>query len=251
MFFTDGKRSLSLLSVALIAIVMVSILAIGLIFQDPAYRSDYFWMRLLWVELMTLICFLFTKDYLIKVIFNENLKEEGGAMPPFGLAIYVYALISVALVIITSFLPDNDFLSKFHLIFQIILFAIFSIVYVLINFALAGALSGTKSTSGSATPSQLVLKISMFEKKIKNDLLLNYDTQLINAIKKLRETIQYSIPNSGIYLDTVEYQTFALNIESFCEDTKLISVDNPYESSSIKKKIEDLIIIAGSLKRIR
>lgn len=251
MFFTDGKRSLGLLSITLIVVVMLSILAIALIFQDPTLRSDYFWMRLLWVELMTLICFLFTKDYLIKVIFKENLNEEGGAMPPFGLAIYMYALTSVALVIITSFLPENDFLSKFHLILQILLFAGFSIIYVLINFALAGALSGTKSTSGSTPPSQLVLKISMLEKRIKSDSLLSNDTQLMNAIKKLKETIQYSIPNFGTYLDSVEYQTFALNIESFCEDTKLISANNPDDLYSTKKQVEELIIIAGSLKRVR
>lgn len=251
MFFTEGKKGLSLLSIILIVVVMFSILAIGLISQDSAHRSEYFWMRLLWVEFMTLMCFLFTKDYLLKVIFKDDLKEQGGAMPPFGFALYIYSLISVVLVIATSFLPENDFLSKFHVILQVILFGGFSIIYVLINFALAGAVSGTKSISGSTPPSQLAIKIGNLEKKFRTDLLLSADTELVNEIKKLRETIQHSIPNFGSYLDSMEYQNFALDIENFCDEVKFISTTNPDRLLSVKRKIRDLTIIAGSLKRIR
>lgn len=251
MFFPNARKSISLLSTVLTIILMVSILAIALIFQDQTQRSNYFWMRLGWIELMVLICSTFTNSYLLEVIFGENIKEKGGAMPGFGSTIYLYALISSLLVIITSFLPASDLLSRFHLVLQILLFAIFALTYALINFALSGAISGSRSTSNVTPPPQLATKIGVIEKKINNDPILKADIELLRAVKDLKETVSYSIPNAGTYLDSHEYQSFAFDVENFCREISQASIKENDELLRFRKKLIELVINAGSLKRIR
>jgi hypothetical protein len=251
MFFSNGRKSIGLLSAVVTAIVMVSILAIALVSQDESQRSYYFWIRLAWVELMVLICSIFTNSYLLEVIFGNEVREKGGAMPGFGVAIYFYALFSSSLVIITSFLPENNYLSRFHIILQILLFAAFSLTYALINFSIAGALSGSRSSSEVTSPQQLAMKIGMIEKKIKGDLILNADVGLVKEVKNLKEIVMYSIPSAGPYLDSVEYQSFVYDVENFCRDAIVMIIKDNDELIKLKNKVMELVITAGSLKSIR
>lgn len=251
MFFSNGRKSVGFLSTVVAIIFMVSILAIALVFQDESQRSYYFWIRLAWVELMVLICLIFTNSYLLEVIFGNDVREKGGAMPGFGVAIYFYALLSSSLVIITSFLPENNYLSRIHIILQILLFAAFSLTYALINFSVAGALSGTRSSGEVTSPQQLAMKIGMLEKKVKQNLILTADVGLVKAVKDLKEIVMYSIPSAGPYLDSLEYQSFVYDVENFCRDAVVMIIEDNDDLIGLKNKVTELVITAGSLKIIR
>lgn len=253
MFFTNDKKNIQNLSIIIAVIVMSAVLAIALLLQDPSQRSEYFWTRLAWIEFLIGLCFLFTNNYFLSIIFGENVKEKGGAMPALGSIIYLYSFLSSILVIVTSFLPDNNLISRFHFILQILLIASFAIIYLLINLSLAAALSGSSIPKNVIPPSQLITKISMLEKRFKNNFSSNENVELIKTIKKLRESIQFSIPNSGKSLNSIEYQSFITKIDHLYEDAKSNSLnfDDANTLNDIIKKLNDLIIDIDTIKIIR
>ena len=250
MFISSDKKNLGRLQHLLTLLMMVAVLIISFIFKNPAQQSDGFWFKLIWVELLILLTFLFTTGYFSRVIHHEHLKEQGGAMPALGVAIYSYASLSILLIILSSILPDSHWLLKIHLICQVILFCAFAFIYVMINLALTGAQSGTISSADAVTPAMLQSKLEMVANQFKYAEEVEGQIILIDNIKSLCEVLRYNIPNHGRHLDSLEYQTFVLNVEQFCQQAQA----SRHQANSmvlLQNALTDLIISAKSLKRIR
>jgi len=250
MFSAPTRTGIKRLSTLSAIATMAAIFCIALIFYEGE-KSNTFWMRLAWIEFLAGLVLVFNSTYLTSIIFGTN-KGEGGATPAVGVILYFYVFASAALVIGTSFLPENSYISRFHLIAQILLAVTLILTYTLIDFSLAGALSGSEVPEDVISPKSLVLKLTEAEKLLSLPAMGIKSRTILPIVKNLNEKIKYSLPHAGKALSSSEYKSFAeevnevyLIIQTSYENVD--NVDNEVDSR-LSRKLNSLTIKVESIK---
>ena len=110
-----------------------------------------------------------------------------------------------------------------------------------------GASAGLNKTFPIATsPTELSEQLQRTEEILKSSNNASDWMPVIQSLKKLRETIKYSMPHVGKIGSSSEYQTYAANVSTL---TELVGNSEAKDDNitTLQKKITEL---TGSTKRI-
>ena len=229
----------SILGYLITAVAVILVPVIAIVARD---RSDYFWYKIVWTEFLTLLVWVYFGSYLYFI--TPGVKKParfGGILPPTGFVVLGYAIFSFILIIIF------DWPSSVHWVAQAILLVATVLLLVFlkyIRYRLRGAFVGTEPMpEGISAPHELAAMLRLHEDRFWIDSPEAPSRKLSEALKILRETLQYSLPDVGRIGETPEYQKFAEQTEMYCSDLQNVS-----EDSDKQEEVEKLQKTAIELK---
>jgi hypothetical protein len=140
-----------------------------------------------------------------------------------------YAGLSWILLMAANWLLGAGGFGRLHLIAQIVLAAA-AVVVVTTLLALAVAHTPSGPGGNTATPRVLTSLLSAEEDRLARLRTSPTARPLHDALKRLRETVQFSLPSSGPILATPEYVNFAEHVRRVCVEVSAIHADGATDS---------------------
>jgi len=192
-----------------LAILLIASLAIP---QES--RSNYFWLRVFWTEML---CLLFWGSFAFNIWVSETQKDSvtrfGGIAPTISIVAATYAILSFSVMVVHSFISESNAAARWHLIIQILVFVVAALLVVLLSISRTAATSrlGFDKTKAS-TPKELHDLIAACESSLHGSAT----NELRVSIKQLRESLQYSLNESASLAELPDYQDLSRKIESLC-----------------------------------
>lgn len=246
------RTKLLLVAAAGWAVIALAIIGVSLLLISPEHRSPFFWERILWAQFLAALV-LFSNAFLI----SKAPPSVGGILPAFRLVVTAYAFLSLAWMLFNAFLPNADFISRFHLAGQIVLMAVAIAVCILLNISRVAAAHGTEPIpEGTCPPNELASLLKAEEFRIQQGSKAKEYGQLVAVLKSLREQIQYSLPHVGEIGRREEYRQFSEAVRNACQKVDA-SIREPAlvenRIANLRQEFSDLAMkvesIAESLKR--
>lgn len=186
-------------------------------------RSSYFWLRVIWTEMLCLLFWGSSAFYIIvSAAQKDSVSRFGGIAPTISIVTAIYAIISFSVMVGHSFVPESDGASRWHLIIQIFVFAVAALLVVFLSISRAAATSGLGfDKTKASTPKELHDLIAARESSLHGSAT----NELRVGIKKLRESLLYSLNESASLAELPDYQNLCRQIESLCD-----SIAEPMDS---------------------
>src|SRR4030042_6163560 len=147
---SNTKKLSFITSIGYLSFAIVFFL-VPIILISPDSRSDYFWIKILWAEFLLLLMWMTIGGFLFTVVV-EKYPRIAGVLPSLSIVIGIYSLLSISVMILSSFLPDTNFYWKFHLIFQLIISAIAISITCFLSITPITAGTGSMSIDNSISP---------------------------------------------------------------------------------------------------
>lgn len=195
-------------------ITALAIFLIASLIIPQESRSSYFWLRVIWTEILCLLFWGSTAFYIIVSAQKDSVFRFGGIAPTISIVTAVYAIISFSVMVGNSFVSESDGTSRWHLIIQIFVFAVAALLIVFLSISRAAATSGLGfDKTKASTPKELYDLIAACE-----SLLHGSATNELRAvIKQLRESLLYSLNESASLAELPGYQNLCREIEFLCD----------------------------------
>ncbi len=224
----NRNRSVNLaLLVGWLATAMaVAVIPVLLIRQDQ--RSELFWHRIMWAEFLAALVWGYFGGALKFIFQGPNTRPStGGILPATGFVVIGYAALSFLLMVL-----DINSASRFHTAAQVGLLAAAIITLVFFGFAHAGAVAGAEAIpDGLASPSELGDSLRFKEEKLwpsgSRTPPAGESRRLHEALKMLRETLEYSLPHVGRVGRNAEYSQLAGDIQMLCRELEDLPANSP------------------------
>ena len=178
---------MKLLSVLLFLIVAVSILLVSILINPDQIKNQYFWITVGWLIVLSALNWIASTFIFIGASQSKANSRSFGILPPLNILVFIYSLFSGILLLSTWYVNDFGILPNWHLILQIILFAIVSTLSVLMFIAAKAA--KVDDVEVSLNKEELVRILQT----IQSTKDLNEEKSIL--IKELIELVKYSIPN--------------------------------------------------------
>ena len=180
---------MKLLSVLLFLIVAVSILLVSILVNPDQIENLYFWITVGWLIVLAALNWLVSTFIFIGTRQVSANSRIFGVLPSLNISVFVYSLFSSVFLLSSWYVNDFGILPNWHLILQIILFAIVSTSSILMFMAAEAAKVDD-------------VKVSMNKEELLKILLAIQSTkdlgeEKIRLIKELVELVRYSIPHLG------------------------------------------------------
>lgn len=253
----NAESKQKVVAVAGWAISALAILGVSTLLVTPEHRSPYFWHRILWAQFLAALIWAFVGGFVSNALLGRKApRAEGGISPAFGFVVTAYASLSAALMLFHAFLPENDFLNRYHLAGQILLMALAGTVCVFLNISRTAAAHGIEPMpDGVRSPAELGTLLKTEESRLQGDKQNGVESLAV-VLKTLRERIQYTLPHVGEVGTRGDYKAFATAVEKVCQKVAANSrVTAPAENqtNALTREVSDLTLkvelIADSLKR--
>lgn len=195
-------------------IVGLAIVLVAAIIIPEDSRSDYFWYKVVWTEMLNFLFWGSTAFYvLVPGTQKDSVTRFGGVAPTISIVTALYAVLSFSVMSIHAFMPESDIVNRVHWILQIILFAMTALTVVFLSISRAAATSGLGFDRTKALPpKELHDLLAVHESALRNSATRN----LKRNIKQLRETLIYSLNECASLADLLDYQQIAREIKEFC-----------------------------------
>ncbi len=178
---------MKLLSVLLFLIVAVSILLVSILINPDQIKNQYFWITVGWLIVLSALNWIASTFIFIGASQSKANSRSFGILPPLNISVFIYSLFSGILLLSTWYVNDFGILPNWHLILQIILFAIVSTLSVLMFIAAKAAKVDDVKV---ALNKEDLIKVLQSIHSVKD---LNEDKK--ELIKELIEIVRYSIPH--------------------------------------------------------
>jgi hypothetical protein len=130
-------------------------IALPLVLIPTASRSDLFWFKVLWAVFLTGVVWLSLYSYFAGPLNpDEPRKGVGGVAPILAIGGFCYAAISLALMVVLSFLPNVEWLDRLHMAVQIVLgaAAVLLALFLRINLVFAERKDGGAKQNPTGNP---------------------------------------------------------------------------------------------------
>jgi len=229
--------------ISALAIVLVAPLIVA-----EEYRSDYFWYRVLWTEVLCTLFWASASFYvLVSSAQKDSVSRFGGIAPTISIVTAVYAFLSFSVMVIQAFMSGSDTVSRIHWILQIVFFAIAALSVAFL------------SISREATTSGLAFDKSKAKKpKELHDMLADQESSLRSAvshelrasIKQLRETLVYSLNESASLGELQDYQELSREIETLCNSVAVLQSVNEESADQFSSLMQSAIALTTRAKLI-
>jgi hypothetical protein len=220
-------------------ILSLAIVLIAPLLVPADSRSNYFWLRVVWTEVLN---FLFWGSALFYIIESNSQKNSGtsygGIAPTLLLIISAYIILSFSAMVLYALLFVGDLSNRVHWIAQIVLFAStsFSIVFILISRS-TGTAGDTFDKEKAIAPKELHDLLAAQESFFRSP----ESQSLRSGIKQLRELLTYSISESTSLAESPEYQELSFEIKNFCISLTNLQESDTEKLSCLKETITKLV----------
>ncbi len=234
-----------MVSVAGWLISALAILGFATLAQPDAGRSQYFWARLVWAELLVALIWCGVGGFVRSTSMPKADATGGNGLAP-GLCatIVLYSVASLLLMLFQSFFPDREVITRLHWIGQIVLLLGVGVALVFFNVARFAAASGSEPIpEGIRSPVELCALLRQEEVRFGSNADSRTRKCVPEKLKVVREGIQFSIPHVGSIGTLPDYVNFAESVEQIC---KSLSAHNPaigFDEDHLQKLENELIEI--------
>lgn len=196
-------------------ITALAIVLVALLIAPEENRSDYFWYRVVWTEVL---CFLFWGNAYFYIFVSAAQKDSvsrfGGIAPTLSIVTATYAILSFSVMVIHAFISGGDTGSRVHWILQIVFFAVAALSVVFLSISRAAATSGLGFDNAKAlTPKYLHDLLAIQESSLRSPEAHS----LKASIKELREALIYSLNESASLAEISDYQDLSRQIKTLCD----------------------------------
>ena len=203
---------MKLLSVLLFLIVAASILLVSILIAPDQIKNQYFWITVGWLIVLSALNWIASTFIFVGASQSNAKSRSFGILPSLNISVFIYSLFSGILLLSTWYVNDFGILPNWHLILQIILFAIVSTLSVLMFIAAKTAKADDFKVSLSKED---LIKILQAIHSAKD---LNEEKKQL--IKELIEIVRYSIPHLSKLKSNENYNQLTslykgMNIDSY------------------------------------
>ena len=225
------------------ALSITAILAIPLIAFDAADRSPFFWHRVLWSAFLATLAWSIGGAFVIRATTRTvDVDRTAGVLPALGLLVMGYAAASFIVMLLFMLLSSGSSPSKAHLVIQVALASATGVICALISLARGSASSGISPPAlGIPSPPELASIIEDQEQRFKD--VGPESTDLSVELKRLRETVSYSLSRVGSITTSNRYQTFSIKVKLLCGSSGSPRIDE------IQSLLREAKSIAAAHKR--
>lgn len=229
-------------------ITALAIVLVAPLFVAEEYRSDYFWYRVLWTEVLSLLFWLSASFYfLVTSAQKDSVTRFGGIAPTVSIVTAVYALLSFSAMVIHAFLSASDTANRIHWILQIIFFAVAALSIVFLSVAREAATSGLAFDNAKALrPKELHDLLAVQETSFRSPV----SHELRASIKQLREALVYSLNESASLAELPEYQDLCQEIEAICLSIAGLPSGNEQNAEQFNSLCQSAITLTTKTKLI-
>ena len=193
---------------AFLPIVMIAALVVGLLLfssEEPAgsfwHRSDFFWLRLAWFELILSVAWLFGVIIPTKGLFAHR-QQVGGGFPVMSAAVLNAAGLSLLVLFVSMFLPENRFYNILPVVIQIVIAVVCLAKITFIKQAQVLQNDGVVPIPKTLrSPEELCASLVICEAQP------GLAPELATRLKGTRERIKYSVPRVGKVASSSHYES--------------------------------------------
>ena len=228
----------------------IAVLASGLTIVPTEERTQAFWYRLVWTEVLVLLIYLPAFSF-FKAADSDQAHGRStiGVLPGAKIVLIAYALISFFLMMVNVFHHGEYLPNNIHLAAQIIITFVMGTIFTLMSVSYTTAATGLEKTFTTGLSSkELCDQLKGLESHLK---AMNSGADflaLIQSLKKLRETIQYSIPDVGRIGKSTAYQQYVDDVLFMINSTRNLDERGTNIKTS-ELQIADLIHATNSIVR--
>jgi len=195
------------------AVATAAILGIAIVIAPTEGSSNFYWNRVFWTEILNAI-FWFGKGGVLSIGSRTRIAA---LIPALCIVISTYCVISFCLMLIAALFQDISLISRYHLALQISLFAITTLISLVMLIAQNQALSGTVIPGNAfRSPLDLCDMLALIENNDSKPTVSPSITELSKHVKMLRENIRYSLQNNPKTRVHSDYGVFVKDIEELC-----------------------------------
>lgn len=234
-------------------VTAVTVVILPLVVVPTAQQSEYFCLKVLWVEVLSVLAWAYLGGG-IQFVIRSSIQDNRSAavIPALGIAIFLYIGLSLFFLLSSSLAPENACLSRYHLARQIFIAFLFAVTTIGLYSAAVIASKGAKTFSPEVrTPEQLAALLLAEETRL--SIGATKETKLlIQSFKTLREKISYSLPSIQIIGSDPQYLDFAGQMTALIESVRTCSDESVLKESELRAKADNLLhqadLVAASLK---
>ncbi len=198
----------SYLWVAFPPIVMITAAIVGLLLfspQEPVgslwHRSDLFWIRLTWFELILAVTWLFGVIIPFKGLLAHR-QQVGGGFPVMSAAVLNAAALSFLVLFVSMFLPETRFFTIVPVIIQLVIIIVCLAKITFVTQAQALQNDGVVPIPRTLkSPEELAAFLVICEAQP------GLAPELARKLKGTRERIKYSVPRVGKVASSSHYES--------------------------------------------
>jgi hypothetical protein len=145
----------------------------------------------------------------------------------------MYAVLSLLAMLLHAFVPESDALARLHLLFQVLLGMGGAVLLVFLNLARSHAGVGVQTDFRNVpSPSDLCDLLEAEERRIAALPAQDGWTECVRALKALRETLRYGLPQTTVLEDQPLYCQIATELSCTCQ--ALHTCENPSSPGTAK-----------------
>jgi len=192
-----------------------AIAGVGLLAIPEAQRSPWFWPRMAWVNVLTIIAWIALTIFFAQISRRVRRIEGFGGVAPTVTYFLLYFVVSGYLgVFMSSYVLDSG---AWEVASQLYNTAGLIISAVLLYFSWLGATAdATRPPDGVAPPSVLARQLRQAELRLGQGSASA--PELARQIQRLREFVQYSLPDLGPFAASETYVRFAQDVQVLIDD---------------------------------
>lgn len=218
------------LSVILLLVIAISIVVIASLVRPDRLTEVDFLLNIAWILILSGLNWG-VSSYIFFTVGDGKKSSDYGALPSLSIVVFIYSIISVALMTSSWYATDFNIHTNWHLIAQFIAFGLTAAISILILITARGA--DIRGLEDVVPKEELTRRVAALisglpetHKDIKKEL------------KKLNEIIRYSMPHPARLYSTKNYQKLHADISSI--NLSGVSIEE------WKEKIETLKELARS-----
>lgn len=243
-------KSIRIASLIGYAATAAVVFAVPVIMVHSGSRSEYFWWKILWAEVLALLVWGFLGGFFSYFLSGNKDSQDGiaGVIPALGSVIFLYSGISLILMLGHAWLPKKEIYDNLHLVAQIVILAGSAVICVFLYYAKSGASAGAPVfPAGVPSPFVLVALLKTAEDQFRSSGLAD----LKESTKSLKEKINYVLASAGRINAMDEYIEFTQKVRAFCD--RAINMDRETagaeEEKMLAKESKSLLIMAETIIR--
>jgi len=248
--------SISKASIAGFFITAITVVILPLLVIPAEHRSEYFWFKILWVEVLAALAWGYLGGGIQAVLYSAIQGDRSAAViPALGITVFSYIGLSLMILLSSSFASDNSWVNRYHLALQIFITFLFLITNVgLYTTAVIASRDSKTFSSDVKTPEQLAVMLNAEESRLSGIAEVTKDVKVfIQSLKSLREKISYSLPSIQIIGDNPQYLNFVRQVNNFIDSAKNCSDESAINKTGLRETAESLSrqvdVIAASSKK--
>ena len=231
------------IGIILFPIIAIAIATIGIImFSEDAdassfwHRSDFFWYRLIWIELILAFGFYGIINGVLPQLLQKRQQTGAGYIGMAG-AISQATILSFFVWFISIWLPDERFYFSLEISCQVVIVVVCLIKFFLLMTAQKLQNDGMELLPQNVrTPDELCVFLEICEKQP------SLDKDIVKRIKACKEKIKYSLPRVGNISQSEKYRVVSQKVQDFHDKMMTGDRDNlPEELSMIDGKLQEVI----------